>query len=380
MSTTLPKTVTRSHTESRPARTSFGTMTKKRSIEELAAAGKKYDPDLAYMMSVISAWAYADEKALAGKLRYYGIEGARVRCMSIQNDALLVVSTAYFIQSRSGKVGVLAFRGTDPASFVTMLADAEVMQRPFRDSGVHAGFYANVEAIWDDVTDAIEAARASKHLADGGPVVLSEPLEALYITGHSLGGAMAVLAAARLFRDEYKSWNPRDLVRGVYTFGQPMVGDERFAAECDADFGSVLFRHVYRGDVVPHLPPRSDLPYAHTGPERRSQGVDRAWEPTDNQSRRAHLTEAVLEVAFNALELRLRPNSRIGGYSIDDHMPANYLEVSRYTVNPESVAAAPPRRSWIPPLAEAALEGVEAARASVQQAVTRFLRGRSEPT
>jgi hypothetical protein len=36
---------------------------------------EEYDARLAFVMSVISTWAYADERALAAKLLHYGIEG-----------------------------------------------------------------------------------------------------------------------------------------------------------------------------------------------------------------------------------------------------------------------------------------------------------------
>jgi hypothetical protein len=320
-------------------------------IDGIVASG--YDRELAYLMSVVSSWAYADERALAAKLPHYGIEGARVRRMSIQNDALLIVSTAYLIQSKSGKVGILAFRGTDPASFITMLADGEVMQRPFGGNGVHAGFYANVEAIWDDVSEALEAAVAGVHLVDDGSrETLPNKLETLYITGHSLGGAMAVLAAARLFGSGHEQWDPRKLVKGVYTFGQPMVGDKGFADSCELAFGPKLFRHVFRSDVVPHLPPKSGIPYAHTGKEWRSEGVTEAWQGDHEPSKRASLPSAVLEILLNAVELRFVPKANLLGYSIDDHMPASYMDVSRYSIDATSVAAASAPRWRVPPLSE----------------------------
>jgi hypothetical protein len=321
----------RSFTAIKPGRPAFGDPTPPLpAIDAFATDG--YDARLAYVMAVISTWAYADEKALASKLVHYGVEGARVRRVSVQNDALLVVATAYLIQSRSGRVGVLAFRGTDPASVITILSDAEAMQRPFGGHMVHAGFFANVEALWDDVTELIEGALDRKHFDnDGRPVVLDERLETLYVTGHSLGGAMAVLAASRLLRGDYSAWAPEKLIRGVYTFGQPMVGDRGFAEACEEDFRGRLFRHVYRRDVVPQLPPKSSFDYAHTGDEWRSAGVDKPWGGGFPASGRASLTGALLGVSVNALEGRLVPNAQLGGYSIDDHMPANYLDVSRFT-------------------------------------------------
>src|SRR5579863_5766713 len=107
--------VTSSYTATKPKGPSFGPEGPRvPDIDSIATSD--YDPKLAYVMAVISTWAYADERSLAERLRYYGIEGARVRRITVQNNALLVVATAYLVQSHSGGVGILAFRGTDPAS------------------------------------------------------------------------------------------------------------------------------------------------------------------------------------------------------------------------------------------------------------------------
>jgi metal-dependent amidase/aminoacylase/carboxypeptidase family protein len=92
------------------------------------------------------------------------------------------------------------------------------------------------------------------------------PLERLYITGHSLGAAMAVLAAAKIAIDESPSLRHR--LHGVYTFGQPAVGDTRFATQCKGLFGDRLYRHIYAADVVPCLPPAWDGRFVHFGEER----------------------------------------------------------------------------------------------------------------
>jgi hypothetical protein len=344
--------VIRSITAKDIAGPSFGDSTAHvRPIDDLPPGG--YDPEVAYLMSVVSAWAYSDEKAMAAKLPHYGIQGAHVRRISVQNDALLVVATAYLVQSRSGRVAILAFRGTDPASFVAMFGDGDVMQRPFEGHGVHAGFYANVEAIWDDVSDALHAAVQGAHLDDQGVrVETPNKLETLYVTGHSLGGAMAVLAAARLFGRGYEAWNPKKLVQGVYTFGQPMVGDKGFAEVCARAFGERLYRHVYRTDLIPHLPPKSSIPYAHTSKEWRSDSVLAPWHGGHEASKRASLPAAVFDALLNAVELRFIPRPLLLGYSIDDHMPVGYVDVSRYSIDPRSVASSSAFRWRVPPLSE----------------------------
>lgn len=67
---------------------------------------------------------------------------------------------------------------------------------------------------------------------------------ALWITGHSLGGALAILMAARLYESDID-------VTGVCTFGQPKTGDSKFKHHYDRALGGRTWRVVYRNDPVP---------------------------------------------------------------------------------------------------------------------------------
>jgi len=69
----------------------------------------------------------------------------------------------------------------------------------------------------------------------------------LVFTGHSLGGAMAMLSA---FMAASLSGGHRLL---VYTFGQPRVGNHALSTQIDAIL-PLLFRVVNAADVFPHLP------------------------------------------------------------------------------------------------------------------------------
>lgn len=80
----------------------------------------------------------------------------------------------------------------------------------------------------------------------------------IFITGHSLGGALATLCAA-----QYKQLNPT-----VYLFGSPRVGDKQFMTSFNADLDKV-FRVENAFDVVTELPP-AEIPilkeqYYHVG-------------------------------------------------------------------------------------------------------------------
>jgi len=111
---------------------------------------------------------------------------------------------------------------------------------------VHGGFWRALNQVW--------LSKIMPNIA----LLRSKPL---WITGHSLGGAIAVLAAMRLFRE--LPGGPT--AQGVYTFGQPRVAKLGFAAAYQASpLWNRTFRFVNNMDIVPRVPPRV-LKYCHVG-------------------------------------------------------------------------------------------------------------------
>eukprot|EP01087_Luapelamoeba_hula_P024596 TRINITY_DN942_c0_g1_i1.p1 TRINITY_DN942_c0_g1~~TRINITY_DN942_c0_g1_i1.p1 ORF type:complete len:718 (+),score=90.75 TRINITY_DN942_c0_g1_i1:170-2323(+) len=74
----------------------------------------------------------------------------------------------------------------------------------------------------------------------------------LWLGGHSLGGAMATIFTSRLVKD-FPFITDR-IMGGVYTFGQPRLGDVNFARFIERTVGPVFFRFVNDNDLVPRLP------------------------------------------------------------------------------------------------------------------------------
>jgi predicted lipase len=79
-------------------------------------------------------------------------------------------------------------------------------------------------------------------------------------TGHSLGGAIANLAAFDFANARHhRSFR-------LYTFGQPRVGDEKYANAVSTAISN-HFRVVHKKDIVPHKPAYFFFSYRHAGSE-----------------------------------------------------------------------------------------------------------------
>ena len=293
-----------------------------------------YDAQVAYSLAVIAGWSYSHGQTLANKLQYFGLPLNTVNAIQVTNPPMLIVATAFLVRSKCGRVGVLSFRGTEPTSAINWLADADVTPRAVTGGKVHRGFYANLQAVWDEVVTCLDKAMEPGG-ATGGNGGAKEsggterkPMEALYITGHSLGGAMATLAAAKIHQEP----RYRAFLKAVYTFGQPAVGDASFGRECKDGFGDYYYRHVYRNDVVPHLPPRSSPgKYEHFGQERYSSASHEPYAVSLVERKPAKsVVWPILTCGVAAIARRLHPFADLKfPYSIDDHLPSRYIEASR---------------------------------------------------
>jgi triacylglycerol lipase len=149
----------------------------------------------------------------------------------------------------------------------------------------------------------------------------------LWITGHSLGGALAVLAGGAC------AYDPDTLlpVNGVYTFGQPRVGLHDFCNNIELKFGRVYYRFVNNRDVVPRVPPRA-FDYTHTG---RLIHFDSNGEPdADSQEQRSFLARAFGTISAVVSDFTKSPEL------IGDHdMTKGYLACIRNGIQSGALAA-----------------------------------------
>jgi hypothetical protein len=289
------------------------------------------DPVVAHVLGVCAGYCYAGPDVVTMMLARMGLEENRCRAVSMVVDPMFIRSTAHVVQSADGRVVIVCYRGTEPMSLINWLTDADVYPEKVRfafpgsDEGydIHAGFYRNVRATRFEVLTMLERALHGQSVVeDGGRV--AHPMEALYVTGHSLGGAMAMLLGIMLATEP--AFAPlAERLRVVCTYGQPMVGGPGLAAACRQHelLGQRVVRYVYRDDVVPHLPPNDSGDFEHVGQERRFDGHSwRQVDPTEQMSNLAGLLEMPLAYLGRRLEHLRRVPFR---YSLDDHLPHHYI-------------------------------------------------------
>jgi hypothetical protein len=134
---------------------------------------------------------------------------------------------AFLAKRESDRMVVLVFRGTqteDPQDIVTDLR-ANFYQDE-KGVKIHDGFYKAFQCIESEIKN------TAKSLEE----------YSLYVTGHSLGGALALIATRAINSDN---------LAACYTYGSPKVGNEEFGDEIKPP----IYRIVNAYDIVPFNPP-----------------------------------------------------------------------------------------------------------------------------
>jgi pimeloyl-ACP methyl ester carboxylesterase len=188
----------------------------------------------AWWLAEASTLAYADEAFATERFRMAGLEDVRLFDKG---------STQCYV-ANNREFAVVAFRGSEilrrggldgRVVVAHLMTNADVWLADWPNGGkVHRGFRNALDDVWDDLYVYLTK------LQGGG--------RQIWMTGHSLGAALATLAADRF-----------GAVRGVYTFGSPRVGNRRFKET----YRIRAYRFVNGNDIVARVPPPGF--YAHVG-------------------------------------------------------------------------------------------------------------------
>jgi triacylglycerol lipase len=154
-----------------------------------------------------------------------------------------------------GKIAFVSFRGTQTA--LDWEHDVDALYEPYGlvDGGgdVHQGFLAVYKTLRDSVKASLEAA--------------CQGCDWLLVTGHSLGAALALLAAPDIAKNILPGRAPY-----LLTFAGPRTGLFRFHRFFD-NLIPTCYRVVATGDIVPDVP--LFVPpffYKHVGKEVKVEG------------------------------------------------------------------------------------------------------------
>ncbi|MEB3269711.1 MAG: lipase family protein [Leptolyngbya sp.] len=189
--------------------------------------------DLALQCARLSQEIYQD----FARIRFPSSPAAKVTLIESQTEGV-DTQAAILFEEANNRV-FLAFRGSEDQT--DWLNNFQFRQKtyPYGDESsteirFHRGFMAAYFAVRDRVTE----------------VMKQYPQAAMVVTGHSLGGALATVAALDL---QYNITQHTQQPLTVYTFGAPRVGNAALIASFEQ---RVLdsHRYVYGRDLVTEVP------------------------------------------------------------------------------------------------------------------------------
>ena len=195
-------------------------------------------PEKARMLLLCSRLVYEDPAAIGELLSGPGWH------LNPEEDFRFISKdhTQLFMMKLDSSVFVV-FRGTETENFWDWRIDADVRQCVDSVIGergglVHKGFSDGLESVWEPVRKTLDEWSRSG--------VSSNVL----VSGHSLGAALAELAAVRI-----ACTYGCERIASVYTFGKPRVGNAVYVDFMTTLLGSRFFAIVNRNDIVPRIPP-----------------------------------------------------------------------------------------------------------------------------
>ena len=197
-------------------------------------SARQYDSSNALCLACAANIAYLDGTDIAPVVKRWGFP--QFRFFDHHETQGFVCGNA--------KIILIAFRGTEPKKLKDWMTDLKAAKEKGPVGRVHGGFKGALDQVWPDVVSFVRSIRTQG--------------QKIWVTGHSLGAALATLAAARMQLTDHLP------VQGLYTFGHPRTGDETFALGLDEALPGLVYRFVNNNDVVTRVPLRR-MGFKHVG-------------------------------------------------------------------------------------------------------------------
>ncbi len=193
---------------------------------------------------------FQTDNALLTTLASYVVEKRSRELIEAQFKAWQFRDVLYLGKPREGFYGLVAemddfrlvaFRGT--SSYEEAIKDSLFNQVSYGPIGLAGAGHFGMRRHFEKLQGVVMEPLLQRIERDPKP---------LYLVGHSLGGAMALMYGMRLKIMGHE-------VAGIYTSGQPRVGNEEFYAQVKELVGDRYYRLEHVNDITPRVPPSRDV-------------------------------------------------------------------------------------------------------------------------
>lgn len=261
-------------------------------------------PDMALTMARLSKEAYKakpngdpDDAAILASLKQTGSGFVSVSGTGKNSaQAVLIEHEDYFC---------MAFRGTDEwEDWLDNIDGRKANSEQAMFGDFHRGFHRSCNDVWDHLDERYQSLREEDKKA--------KRYRPLFLTGHSLGGAMATVAAAKLVLEDRP-------FSSVYTYGQPRAVKRDTAQFLSRECGARYYRFQNNQDLVTRVPSRL-MGYSHVG---SCLYIDADGTIQTDPGFWFRFLD-VVDGAIDACVAKIREEEGFG--SIDDHHIDRYIE------------------------------------------------------
>lgn len=232
----LDRTVCTLYDRAEPSDTFWGPNTVFCVNDATAQPARDYDEERAKFYAHLSGALYCTPESLASWSCGYKCDHTREQ---LQSRRICTSQATKMVVAKTEDACIVGFEGTNKQQLQSAIRDLALLKRQSdfslcKNCKVHFGFQQDFDEHKDCMYDSLQELGCSGREVG--------------VTGHSLGGAVATIAAMHL---EHQGWR----VREVYTFGSPRVGSRNFARTWTKMFQGRSYRVTRVKDIVANVPP-----------------------------------------------------------------------------------------------------------------------------